>query len=107
MSVSFYNLFGDFFFLSNYSNIHETSATWHLLYTILLKKSVTDVLHVETTRFILGKPVRLSILASEFKMSKHSVCLFKEVEHGLNVHFEYHTSLQRKGSRGALPNLCK
>ena len=55
----------------------------------------------------IGKPVRLIILASEFKMSKHSVCLFKEVEHGLNVHFEYHTSLQRKGSRGALPNLCK
>ena len=95
------------FFFSNYSNIHETSAAWHLLYTILPKKSVTDILHVETSRFILGKPVRLSILASEFKMSKHWVCLFKEAEHGLNVCFEYHTSPQRKGSRGTLPNLCE
>ena len=106
MSLSFCNLFGDFFF-SNYSPIHESSATWHLLYTILPKKNVTDVLHVETSRFILGKPVRLSILASECKMSKRWLCLFKEVEHGLNVRFVYHTSPQRKGSREALPNLCK
>ena len=56
---------------SNYSNIREISVIWHLLYTILPKKNVTDVLHVETSRFILGKSVRPSVVASEFKMSKH------------------------------------